>query len=175
MRGSGLGVARGRGATKGVVSVGGEVAERRVDGGVELAGVLWVAVACSGVWKRGASERANGLACWGFCSARARAKRGRRPLQQALHGGVAVAAAGTVLGSAGRVARPGRLQREATGGGGGAERRVGASARRINGRDGREGAPRRRRAALSVDGGENRAGVEVEEKGDFAISKNSRD
>ena len=72
---------------------------------------------------------------------------------EGVHDGAAVAAAWAALEAAGRVARPGRLQREATGGGGGAERRVGASARRINGRDGREDAPRRRRAALSVDGG----------------------
>ena len=66
---------------------------------------------------------------WGFCSAHARARGGRRALQRAFHGGVAVAAAGTVLGSAGRVARQGRLQREATGGGEAPERRVGASAK----------------------------------------------
>ena len=100
----------------------------------------------------------------------------RRALPRAVHGGVAVAAAWAALEAAGRVARPGRLQREATGGRGAPGRRVGDSARRINGRDGREGAPRRRRAALSVDGGEKQSrGVEVEEKGNFAISKNSRD
>ena len=48
----------------------------------------------------------------------------------ALHGDVAVAAVGEVLGAAGRVAREREGQREATGGGGGRPRRVGASARR---------------------------------------------
>ena len=33
------------------------------DGGVELAGVLWMAAVCSGAWERGASERARGMAC----------------------------------------------------------------------------------------------------------------
>ena len=70
----------------------------------------------------------------------------------------------------------GGLQHEATGGGGAPGRRVGDSARRINGRDGREGAPRRRRAALSVDGGEKLSReVEDGDKGRFAISENSRD
>ena len=68
---------------------------------MELVGVPGGAAACSGVWKRGASERANGLACWGFCSARARAKRGRRALPRAVHGVVAVAAVGVVLEAAG--------------------------------------------------------------------------
>ena len=47
------------------------------------------------------------------------------------------------------------LQREATGGGGGRPRRVGASARRINGRNGREGVGG---GAVGGVGGENRAG-----------------
>jgi len=81
-----------------VVSVGGEAAERRVDGGVELAGVLWVAAACSGVWKRGGGERTGGMGRWGFCSARARERRERRPLQRACHRGGEVAAARAALG-----------------------------------------------------------------------------
>ena len=80
------------------------------------------------VWERGESKIANGIDVWGMCSARALARRGRWPLQRALHRDGEVAAARMVLGSAGRVARPGRLQREATGGGGAPERRVGASA-----------------------------------------------
>ena len=103
---------------------------------------------------------------WDMC--RALARRGRRALQRPFHGGVAVAAAWAALEAAGRVARPGRLQREATGGGGAPGRRVGDSARRINGRDGRESAVGGRRR-------ETEQGVEVEEKGDFAISKNPRD
>ena len=61
-----------------------------------------------------------------------------------------VAAVGEILGAAGVRGEGWRLQREATGGGGAPGRRVGDSARRINGRGGREGAPRRRRAALSA-------------------------
>ena len=76
---------------------------------------------------------------WDMCSARALARRGRRALQRPFHGGVAVAADGVVLEAAGRVAREEEGQREATGGGGGRPRRVGASARRSNGRNGREG------------------------------------
>ena len=130
----------------------------------------------SEAWGREGSKRERGIAFWGFCRARALVRRVRRALPRAVHGDGEVAAAWAALEAAGRVARPGMLQREATGGGGGAARRVGDSARRSNGRDGREGAPRRRRAALSVDGGEKQSrGVEVEEKGDFAISKNSRD
>ena len=113
---------------------------------------------------------------WDSCSVRALARRDRRALQGALHGDVAVAAVGEVLGAAGRVAREGEGQREATGGGGGRPRRVGASARRINGREGREGAPRRWRAALSAAREKTeQGGVEVEEKGRFAITKSSRD
>ena len=60
-----------------------------------------------------------------------------------------------VLGSPGWRGEGWRLQREATGGGGGRPRRVGASARRINGRNGREGAGG---GAVGGVGGENRAG-----------------
>src|SRR6185437_13164186 len=81
---------------------------------------------------------------WDSCSARALARRERRALQGALHGGVAVAAVGAVLEAAGRRGEGWGLQREATGGGGARPRRVGASARRSNGRESREGAPRRR-------------------------------
>ena len=52
---------------------------------------------------------------WGMCSARALARRGRRALPGAVHDGVAVAATWAALEAAGRVARPGRLQREARG------------------------------------------------------------
>ena len=91
---------------------------------------------------------------WDMCSARALARRGRRALQRPFHGGVAVAADGVVLEAAGRVAREEEGQREATGGGG-RPRRVGASARRSNGRNGREGVGG---GAVGGVGGENRAG-----------------
>ena len=64
------------------------------------------------------------------------------------------------------------LQREATGRGGGAARRVGASATE---KGGREASPRRRRRCRRWAAARTEQGVEVEEKGDFAISKNSRD
>ena len=83
----------------------------------------------SEAWERGESKGTHEIESWGMCSARALARRGRRALPGAVHGGVAVAAAWAALEAAGRVARPGKLQREATGGGGGAERCVGASAK----------------------------------------------
>ena len=142
----------------------------------ELAGVRVVRRRRSEAWERGESKGTHEIESWGSCTARALARRVRRALPRAVHGGVAVAAAWAALEAAGRVARPGRLQREATGGGGGAARRVGDSARRSNGRDGREASPRRRRAALSVDGGEKQSReVGDGDKGHFAISKNSRD
>ena len=73
--------------------MGGEAVERWVDGGVELAGVLWVAATCSGVLKRGANESVDGMGRWGFCSARARARRRRRPLPWPGHGDGEVATA----------------------------------------------------------------------------------
>ena len=68
---------------------------------MELAGVLWMAAVCSGVWERGASERTSGMERRGFCKARAHARRGRRPLQRARYRGGEVAAARAALGSAG--------------------------------------------------------------------------
>src|SRR6185503_12539473 len=110
---------------------------------------------------------------WDMCSARALARRGRRALQRPFHGGVAVVADGVVLEAAGRVAREEEGQREATGGGGGRPRRVGASARRSNGRESRKGVGG---GAVGGVGGEkqSREGEEGD-KGDFAISKSSRD
>ena len=70
-------------------------------GGVELAGVLWMAAVCSGAWERGASERTSGMERGGFCKARARARRGWRPLQRARYRGGEVAAARAALGTAG--------------------------------------------------------------------------
>ena len=125
---------------------------RRLRSGGELAGVRVVRRRCSEAWERGESKRARGMGLWGSSIARALARRERRALQGALHGDVAVAAVGEVLGAAGRVAREGEGQREATGGGGGRPRRVGASARRSNGRNGREG------VGGGAVGGENRAG-----------------
>ena len=84
-----------------------------------------------------------------------------------------MAAVGEILGAAGVRGEGWRLQREATGGGRGAARRVGASARRSNGRESREGVGG---GAVGGVGGEkqSREGEEGD-KGDFAISKSSRD
>ena len=121
----------------------------------ELAGVQSGRRRCSAVWERGEGKRARGMGLWGSLIARARVRRGRQALPAAVHGGVAVAAAGVVLEAAGVRGTAEELQREATGGGGGRPRRVGASARRINGRNGREGVGG---GAVGGVGGENRAG-----------------
>ena len=63
-----------------------------------------------GVLRRGSEEsekRAVGIGFWGICRARALARRGRRPLQRALHRDGEAAAARALLDSAARVARPG--------------------------------------------------------------------
>ena len=92
---------------------------------------------------------------WGMCSARALARRGRHALQRPFHGGVAVAAVEAALEAAGRVARPRSSSARLEGGGGGHPRRMGASARRSNGRESREGIGG---GAVGGVGGENRAG-----------------
>ena len=143
-RGSVLGAARGRGGAKGGGCRGGAGLGWRLRGGVKLVGVHGGAAACSGVWTRGESKGASEIESWVSCSAQARERSRAGPLVWALHGGVAVAAAGEVLGAAGVRGEGWGLQREATGGGGARPRRVGASARRINGRNGREGRRRRR-------------------------------
>ena len=142
--GSGLGAVRGRGATKGGGYWGGAGLWWRLRGGVKLAGVQAGRRRRSAAWERGERKRAVGIGFWGICRARALARRGRRPLQRALHRDGEVAAARALLDSAGRRGEGWGLQREATGGGGARPRRVGASARRSNGRESREGAPRRR-------------------------------
>ena len=54
----------------------------------------------------------RGFGFWGFCSARARDREGRRALQRALHGGIAVAAAWAALEAAGVRGMVGEHQRE---------------------------------------------------------------
>ena len=76
-----------------------------------------------------------------------------------------MAAGGAILEAAGRVAREEEGQREATGGGGGRPRRVGASARWSNGRESREGVGGEKQSREVGDG----------HKGRFVITKNSRD
>ena len=60
----------------------------------ELAGVPAGRRRCSAVWERGERKGTNEIEFWDSCSARALARRERRALQGALHGGVTVAAAG---------------------------------------------------------------------------------
>jgi len=74
---------------------------------VELAGVQAGRRRRSAAWERGERKRAVGIGFWGICRARALARRGRRPLQRALHRDGEVAAARALLDSAARVARPG--------------------------------------------------------------------
>ena len=105
------------------------------------------------------------MGLWGSLIARARVRRGRRALPGAVRGGIAVAAVGVVLEAAGVRGTAEELQREATGGGGGRPRRLGASARRINGRNGREGVGGEKQSREGEEG----------DKGDFTISKSSRD
>ena len=76
---------------------------------LELAGVRGGAVACSGAWKRGATERANRIECWGSPDAGARASWGPGVLQRANLGGGEVAAAERRRGG---VAKRGGHQRE---------------------------------------------------------------
>ena len=106
---------------------GGEVRRSGFDGGGELVRAQAGRRRRSEVWEHGEGKRRRGIGRWGFCSARARDREGRRALQPALHGGIAVAAARAALRSAGARGTAGELQREAMGGGGGAARRVGAS------------------------------------------------
>ena len=117
----------------------------------------------------------NGNNFWGMCSARALARRGRRPLQRARQRDGEVAAARMLLGSAARVARPG-----------------GSSARQQAGEEEQSDAwvPARSEvmaemagktlhgAGVGAVGGRRREqSREVGEgnKGRFAISENSRD
>ena len=142
--GSGLGAALGRGAANGGGYWGGAGLRWRLRGEVSSPGFGVVRRRRSAAWERGKSKRACGMGLWGLSSARARARRGRRALPGAVHGGAAVAAAWAALEAAGRVARLGSSSARLEGGGGGRPRRVGASARRINGRNGREGVGGRR-------------------------------
>ena len=109
---------------------------------------------------------------WGSFIARARVRRGRRALPGAVRGGVAVAAVGAALEAAGRVARPGNSnarQQE------GEEERCDAwvparggvmAGKAFRGAGGGAVGGRRREQSREVGDGN---------KGDFAITKNSRD
>ena len=69
----------------------------------------------SEAWVREGSKRERENAFWGFCRARALARRVRRALPGAVHGDGEVAAAWAALEAAGRVAREEEGQREARG------------------------------------------------------------
>ena len=166
-RGSGLGAALGRGGANGGGCRGGAGLQWRLRGGVSSPAYQ----RGGGVLRCGSEDRAKGCtkSSPGICVVLGRS------LEE---GGVLCSGRST---AASRWRPPGRLWKRRgawhgkkrasarlEGGGGGRPRRVGASARRINGRDGRESAVGGRRR-------ETEQGVEVEEKGDFAICKNSRD
>ena len=139
---------------------------------MKLVGVHSGAAACSGVWTRGESKGASEIEAWDSCSAQARERARAGPLVWALHGDVAVAAAGEVLGSAGARGEGWGLQREATGGGelaGDAwepahgELMAGKAGKALAG-----GAVGGRRREAEQGGGDGH-------KDDFAISKSFRD
>ena len=145
---------------------------RRLRGRGELAGVRVVRRRRSEAWERGKGKRARGMGFWGSFIARARVRRGRRALPGAVHGGVAVAAVEAALEAAGRVARPGNSsarQQE------GEEERCDAwvparggvmAGKAFPGAGGGAVGGRRREQSREVGDGN---------KGDFAITKNSRD
>ena len=153
--GSGLGAVRGRGATKGGGYWGGAGLWWRLRGGMSSPGFGWCG---GGVPRRGSEGRGKG---------RTKSTSGvyvvlRRSLEEA--GGCC----SWLSTATARWRPPGRFWKRRgawhgrgcssarlEGGGGGRPRRVGASARRINGRNGREGVGG---GAVGGVGGENRAG-----------------
>jgi len=151
-----------------VLSGGGDAAVKRVDGGVKLAGVLWVAAARSGAWERGGGERTGGLGCWGFCKARARERRERRPLQRACHRGGEVAAGALLWAAWQGEEAPARAKE----GGGKQQGDAWKPARCRTRAGGLSTAP----ATLHSGGGreKQRRGAGCGRKGCFAISKSSR-
>ena len=169
---SGWEAALGRGAANGGGCRGGAGLQWRLRGGVELAGVQAGRRRCSAVWERGEGKRARGMGLWGSLIARARVRRGRRALPGAVRGGVAVAAVGAALEAAGRVARSGNSsvrQQE------GEEERCDAWVPARGGVMVGKAFPGAGGGAVGGRRREQSRGVEVEKKGDFAISKNSRD
>ena len=142
---------------------------RRLHGGVKLAGVRGGAAAAFysvGARREQKKERNRSLgslkcSCarwkgsWGSAASSPRRRRGggREEVLGAWHGRE-------------RPARSYGAMEEALG------RRVGDSATE---KGGREASPRRRRRCRRWAAARTEQGVEVEEKGDFAISKNSRD
>ena len=112
------------------------------------------------------------MGLWGSLIARARVRRGRRALPAAVHGGVAVAAVGAVLEAAGR-----------RGEGGGSSTRQQEGEELV--RDAwapAHGGVMAGKAGKALHGGavggrrrEAEQGGEEGDKGDFAISKSSRD
>ena len=171
-RGSSLGVARGRGAANGGGYWGGAGLEWRLRGEVSSPGFGVERRWRSEAWERGESKRAHEIDFWGMCSARALARRGRRALPGAVHGGVAVAAVEAALEAAGCVARPGNSsarQQE------GEEERCDTwvparggvmAGKAFPGAGGGAVGGRRREQSREVGDGD---------KGRFVISKNSRD
>ena len=171
--GSGRGVARGRGATAGVVSVGGEAAVRRLRGGVKLAGIRGGSVAafCGVGARRRRKEERNSLlgllwcSCarqrgfWGSARGYPQRRRGGGRLGCSGRGGVR----GTARGAPARAKESGEEhQRDVW-------RLAGRRWRgeQLSTAGGRRSAQRRR--------GKQRKELEEGEKGCFAISENSRD
>ena len=135
----------------------------------ELAGILGGAAARSVAWECGANERANGVAFWGFCSARALARRGQQPLQRARHRDGEVAAGGLLWAAWQGEEAPARAKE----GGGKQQGDAWNPARRRTRAGGLSTAP----ATLHSGGGreKQRKGAGGGRKDRFAISENSRD
>ena len=145
---------------------------RRLRGGGKLAGVQAGRRRRSAAWERGERKGASEIESWVSCSAQARERSRAGPLVWALHGG-------------GEVAAGGGLWARGTGGGGPA-RSQGAVEEALGDAwatahdelmAGKAGKPLHG-AGVGAVGGRRRKteqGVEVEDKGSFAISKNSRD
>src|SRR6185437_7199309 len=111
---SGWEAALGRGAANGGGYWSGTALEWRLRGEVSSPGFGVERRWRSEAWERGESKRVHEIDFWGMCSARALARRGRRALPGAVHGGVAVAAAWAALEAAGVRGTAEELQREAT-------------------------------------------------------------
>ena len=142
---------------------------RRLHGGVKLAGVRGGAAAAFygvGGRRERKKERNRSLGSLRCSCARWKGSWGSAASSPRRHRG------GGRRAHWGRVARAGEGQREA-------KERLRRSARRVGDsateKGGREASPRRRRRCRRWAAARTEQGVEVEEKGDFAISKNSRD
>ena len=127
---------------------------------------------CSWVWGWGIGKQTKGTGCGAICSAQARARTRAGALRRARHGGVAVAAARRFWAHRGGVARGGGSSARQQAGeeewrnAWGPARRKKAAGKPLHGAGVGAVGGRRREQSREVGDGN---------KGDFAITKNSRD